>query len=43
MVFLQWLQVVVSKLTGFQDFEPGVGFGGFGAVAWAGRRCRRLS
>jgi len=34
---------VVSKLTGFQDSEPGVGFGLFGAVTWAGRRCRRLS
>jgi len=34
---------VVSKLTGFQDSEPGVDFGLFGAVTWAGRRCRRLS
>jgi len=31
------------KLTGFQDSEPGVDFGWFGAVTWAGRRCRRLS
>jgi hypothetical protein len=28
---------------GLQDSEPGVGFGGFGAVTWARRRCRRLS
>jgi hypothetical protein len=34
---------VVSKLTGFQVSEPGVDFGLFGAVSWAGRRCRRLS
>jgi len=34
---------VVSKPTGFQDSEPGVDFGLFGAVTWAGRRCRRLS
>jgi len=34
---------VVSKLTGFQDSEPGVDFGLFGAVTWAGRRCRRFS
>ena len=27
---------VVSKLTGFQDSEPGVGFGGFGAETWVG-------
>jgi hypothetical protein len=25
---------VVKKTTGFQDSEPGVGFGGFGAVTW---------
>ncbi|WP_296489385.1 hypothetical protein, partial [Rhodoferax sp.] len=30
------LSPVVSKLTGFQDSEPGVGFGGFGAKTWAG-------
>jgi len=32
-----------SKSTGFQDSEPGVGFGLFGAVTWADRCCRRLS
>jgi len=32
-----------SKPTGFQDSEPGVGFGWFGAVTWADRCCRRLS
>ena len=32
-----------SKLTGFQDSEPGVGFGGFGAVTWAGRHVRTVS
>jgi hypothetical protein len=36
---LQWF----AKPTGFQDSEPGVGFGWFGAVTWAARRCRRLS
>ena len=25
-----------SKLTGFQDSEPGVGFGWFGAETWVG-------
>ena len=32
-----------SKPTGFQDSEPGVGCGLFGAVTWADRCCRRLS
>jgi hypothetical protein len=30
------IEAVVSKLTGFQDLEPGVGFGWFGAETWAG-------
>jgi hypothetical protein len=33
---LHALPPVVSKLTGFQDSEPGVGFGWFGAETWVG-------